>query len=451
MNGLKNANEYILKFKDGVNGKYKLKYHMSPPVGWMNDPNGLICFGGKYHLFYQYYPYDSINGVMHWGHYVSEDLISYEDAGVALAPEENGENIFSGGAVEANGCLNALYTRHFEHYGVKTEEVYLATSRDGYEFENRGCVFDNETLPEDICRTDFRDPCPVKIGNEYYVFVGGKNTRLNQGVIIVLGGRLDKLEYKFTIGPFYELGDMGECPSYCRVGGKDVLAASGCHVKERGNDFKNINSSVFIVGDIDFKKGAMRVDFIREIDKGDTFYAPQFINGINRPVMIGWLEMWNKRYPTHEWGHGWVGAFSLPRVISYLDGDIYQTPVEEIENYRRPFKDGGLPVSADVLIEFGGKGSVTVRADNGKFVIGCDNGVYLDTTETNNMNGCVRRTNGGYGACSVRVILDVSGIEVFVEGGKEVISSRIYLDGKYSVETDGAASVKSIYKLGKKL
>ncbi len=59
MNSLQNANDYILKFKSKVNPEYRLKYHMSPPVGWMNDPNGLIRFGGKYHLYYQFYPYDS--------------------------------------------------------------------------------------------------------------------------------------------------------------------------------------------------------------------------------------------------------------------------------------------------------------------------------------------------------------------------------------------------------
>ena len=53
MNGLQNANDYILKFKNKVDSKYKLKYHMTPPVGWMNDPNGLIRYGGNYHLYEQ--------------------------------------------------------------------------------------------------------------------------------------------------------------------------------------------------------------------------------------------------------------------------------------------------------------------------------------------------------------------------------------------------------------
>ena len=448
MNSLQNANDYILKFKENVNVKYRLKYHMSPPVGWMNDPNGLVYFGGKFHLYYQYYPYDTTNGVMYWGHFVSEDLITYEDAGVALAPERNGENIFSGGAVEKDGKLYVLYTRHFEHYGTKTEEIYCAVSTDGNSFTHVGRVFDNQTLPENLSRTDFRDPCPVKVGDKYYVFVGGKDTCTDRGVIIVLGGSPDKLEYRFTIGPFYELGDMGECPSYSRVDGKDVLVASGCNVKQRGNDFKNVNSSVFIVGDLDFESGSMKVDFIREIDKGDTFYAPQFINGIQSPVMIGWLEMWGKRYATHEWGHGWVGAFSVPRMLEFRNGEIYQSPVGFIDKYCVPAKKGELPKCARITARFNGKGAIKITAENGGFVVGNDGGVYLDTSEANNLNGCVRKTNSVYCACETLILLDESSIEVFVDGGSEVISSRIYLDGAYAVETQGAAEIESIMETG---
>ena len=64
--------------------------------------------------------------------------------------------------MEYCGSLNALYTLHYEHYGIKTEQVYRAVSKDGKHFEVLGCVFDNETLPKNLSRTDFRDPCPVK-------------------------------------------------------------------------------------------------------------------------------------------------------------------------------------------------------------------------------------------------------------------------------------------------
>lgn len=445
MNSIESANDYIEKSRDGVDKKYRLQYHISPPVGWMNDPNGLIRFGGGYCLYYQYYPFGTTNGVMHWGGCRSDDLITHKDLGVVIAPDCNGENIFSGGAVEIDGKIYAYYTRHFEHYGEKREDVYLAVSADGRNFDLKGKVFDNNTLPENVSRADFRDPCPAKVGDKYYVFVGGKDVNTNQGLIVVLGGDTENLQYQFTIGPFYELGDMGECPSYCRVDGRDVLVVSGCNVKERGNSFKNINSSVFIIGDIDFEKGNMKVDFIHEIDKGDTFYAPQFISGEKTPTMIGWFEMWNKRYPTHELGHGWVGAFTIPRQLSIKDGTVFQSPVESLEKYEREVDY--VPKCCDIRVNFSGKGKLILSAENGEVIIGADGEIYLDTQRSNNLNGCVRRTDGTYKNCAVRVLLDVSGIEVFIDGGRETISSRIYLDGGYSLAVEGAVEVESIKEI----
>ena len=180
MGELSKANAYIAKAKKSVNGKYRLKYHVMPPAGWMNDPNGLIYFNGKYHMYYQFNPYDTHTGKMCWGHVVSEDLISYTDFGAALMHEGAHERVFSGGAIETDGKITAYYTLHTEDGENKTEEVYKAVSRDGKEFKNGVKVFDNEALPENLSRTDFRDPCPVKIGDTYYVFIGGKDVSLNK-------------------------------------------------------------------------------------------------------------------------------------------------------------------------------------------------------------------------------------------------------------------------------
>ena len=62
-------------------------FHLSPRTGWMNDPNGFSFYQGKYHLFYQYYPYMSKWGPMHWGHAVSEDLLHWTHLPAALAPD----------------------------------------------------------------------------------------------------------------------------------------------------------------------------------------------------------------------------------------------------------------------------------------------------------------------------------------------------------------------------
>lgn len=437
MRSFSEINEYIEKEKKKINTTYRLRYHMMPPVGWMNDPNGLVFYKGKYHLFYQYNPFNTLPGTMLWGHSTSEDLIQFHDETVALIPTKEHTSIFSGGAIEINGELNSIFTMHYEYDGEKSEEVYLAKSKDGNHFSKPVCVFDNKTLSENISRMDFRDPFPTLIDDQYYVLVGGKDTNLNKGVIVVLkGDSLDHLEYAFTLGPFYELGDMGECPSYFKVDGKDVIIVSGCHVQSRDNDFNNINSSVFIVGNLDFKQGNMSIDFIKEIDKGDTFYAPQFINGISEPIMIGWMEMWGKEYPTHEMNHNWTGAFSIPRRLMIQDNDIYQIPVEGVKAYHREFQSSSHCL--DITFNLYNKGKLEINGTNGKVVLSLEDYFYLDTTQANNKNGYIRRTNHQYSSCHIRLLLDVSSIEVFVANGKETISSRIYLNGDYKIVSNEA-------------
>ena len=62
-------------------------FHLTPPVGWMNDPNGFCFYDGLYHLFFQYYPYDTVWGPMHWGHATSADLLRWTYRPCALAPD----------------------------------------------------------------------------------------------------------------------------------------------------------------------------------------------------------------------------------------------------------------------------------------------------------------------------------------------------------------------------
>ena len=448
---IKKANNYIAQFKSTVNNEYRLSYHMMPPIGWLNDPNGLIYFKGRYHLYYQFNPYASRPGQMCWGHFVSSDLIEYMDDGVALKPDMENASAYSGGAIEHHGKIHAFYTLHVETENGKTEEVYKSVSENGFSFDKGSKVFDNEYLPQNISRSDFRDPCPVKVGDVYYVFVGAKDVEKNKGLIVVLSGKsTDRLHYAFTIGPFYELGNMGECPSYYRIGDKDVLVVSACAVPNRGNDFKNVNSSVFIVGEIDFINGNMRVDYIKEIDKGEAFYAPQFIRGAEKPIIIGWLEMWERKYYTQEKNHGWVGAFTIPREITIKDGDIFQTPVATLDKYLSDVQGQKVPQCADIRFSFKGDGRFTIKGANGSVTVEKNGEVALDTTKSNNLDGCTRKTNAVYGECEIRILLDVSSIEVFVDGGREVISSRIYIEGDYSIQKSGEISNLIIKEIGKK-
>ena len=80
---LAKANAYIKEHANEVNKRFYPNFHLAAPHGWINDPNGFCYALGKYHIFYQFYPYDSKWGPMHWGHATSTDLIHWEHQEVA--------------------------------------------------------------------------------------------------------------------------------------------------------------------------------------------------------------------------------------------------------------------------------------------------------------------------------------------------------------------------------
>ena len=62
-------------------------FHVTGGIGWINDPNGFAPYKGEYHLFFQYYPYDTKWGPMHWGHVKTRDFIHWDRLPAALAPD----------------------------------------------------------------------------------------------------------------------------------------------------------------------------------------------------------------------------------------------------------------------------------------------------------------------------------------------------------------------------
>ncbi|MBO4770529.1 MAG: glycoside hydrolase family 32 protein, partial [Clostridia bacterium] len=114
--------------------------HFTPSYGWLNDPNGLVKYRSPvtgetvWHMFYQFNPYDTVWGNMHWGHAVSHDLIHWEEKDIALCPDSTG-TMFSGSAIVDSDNVSGLKK------GKDDPILLFYTAAGGENLMSKGKVF----------------------------------------------------------------------------------------------------------------------------------------------------------------------------------------------------------------------------------------------------------------------------------------------------------------------
>ena len=340
---LKQANSYVKNNREKVDNTYRQKYHIMPPIGWMNDPNGFSYYNGEYHLFYQYNPYSSQWGPMHWKHIKSKDLVNWKDLDIAIAPDEEYDvsGCFSGSAIEKDGKMYLMYTGHQDPGGFENlrQVQCIAVSEDGKNFtkyENNP-VIDSTKLPKEAIIQDFRDPKVYKKGDKYYSVIGSRN--LDDSGQILLYSSDDLLNWNYEgniLQSNNEFAKMWECPDLFELDNKDILIMSPQFLEPRGNKYWNLHSSSYMIGNLDYKNNKYNLEKVEEIDYGFDFYAPQtLIDTKGRRIMIAWMQMWDRKFPTNELGHNWAGCMTIPRELKLVDDKLYQLPVEELKVLRK--------------------------------------------------------------------------------------------------------------------
>ena len=318
-------------------GKMRQHYHFMPQTGWLNDPNGLIYFRGKYHFFFQHNPYSGFWDSMHWGHAVSDDMLHWEYLPLALVPSEKYDNhqkggCFSGSAIEHDGKLFLMYTG-VTNEGNGYEQVQcIAYSEDGIHFEK----YEGNpvlTAPEGIPTDMFRDPKVWKHEDTYYMVCGA--SRNNRGMALLYRSK-NMLNWEFfnvLAESRGEWGFMWECPDFYPIGDKYVLTfspmGSGDH------------TSVYLVGDFDYETGSFYSHVSGEINWGFDYYAPQsFLAPDGRRIMVGWANEWEWMPSWKDWGptykEGWCGSFNIPMEVRLMkDSTLQFLPIKEIESLRQ--------------------------------------------------------------------------------------------------------------------
>ncbi|CAH3998999.1 sucrose-6-phosphate hydrolase-like [Pieris brassicae] len=445
--------EAYIEFKiPDINPRYRLHYHVTPPVGWMNDPNGFSYHDGEFHLFYQYYPYDSVWGPMHWGHVSSPDLVHWNQLPTALLPEN--EQCFSGSAVSMDDTMALMYTAHevTDKEPYYNESQYLAFSDDGIDFYK---YEGNPVLPAAPNGSpDFRDPKVWKYGNEWYVVLGSKTVDQRGRVLLYKSKDLKDWEFLSVLGESQgDMGYMWECPDFFELDGKFVLLMSPQGMIAEGDRYKNTFQNGYIIGSFDYETNEFHpeVDF-QEIDFGHDFYAAQTTEHNGKRYVIAWFSMWE--VPHVEDVDGWSGAMTIVRELKLVDDRIIMKPLDEMIDLRhhtimhgrlRSHEVMSLPQATELIIDgnikqkielylqgVDGGGKVWVRWNPavGKVVV--DRGA-----------GDVRQVEWSpIGSTTWRIFLDASSLELFCGEGEVVFSSRVYPLGGWKLTNLSSQSLK---------
>lgn len=416
------------------------KFHVTGGDGWINDPNGLVYFQGRYHAFYQYYPHDVHWGPMHWGHVVSDDLLHWERLPIALYPGDEGDKngCFSGSAIVWQDKLWLLYTGFTENKGGESirQIQCLASSEDGVHFVKHGIVIDADNLPEAYCPWDFRDPKVWRKDGCFWCVVAAR-AKGGRGRILLYRSD-DLFTWEFVNDLFGEdsLGAMIECPDYIEE--KGMLLCGEQFQPNEGDTHLNIHTTRWYSGKINYKTGRFEMQNRGIVDYGFDFYAPQTF--AYDGAMMAWLQMWDRNVPSEK--YGFAGMLTVAREVQILDGELYQTPIVKgtlvkQEQVQSSLCDkavtGVLRIKAKNLrtlrLELRKKGEkcAYLTLEDGKWVFSRANAgerILGQEKDADSLAGIRRMPFGGGKSTELTVVLDEFSVEIF-ENGK-ALSATIY-------------------------
>lgn len=465
-------------------------YHHTPAYGWMNDPNGMFYKDGVYHLYFQYNPYGSVWGNMHWGHSTSTDLMHWNFEGCAIVPDAWGA-IFSGSCVVdhnntagfGKGAVVAFYTSAKATPWGDIQMQSMAYSLDNgktfTKYEGNPILTSSEK--------DFRDP-------KVFWYAPGKHwvmiLAVGQHMEIYSSVNLKEWKKESEFGAMQGAhGGVWECPDLVEIpveGTREKKWVLICNLNP-GGPFGG-SAAQYFVGSFDGKK------FVNEsptqtkwMDWGKDNYATVTWNNApdGRCITLGWMSNWQyaNNVPTRQYR----SANTLARDLTlYREGqELYlkSTPSVEVKKARGKkvsipsfrvsekheivnlFEDNQGAYEVEILIQNAGASKIAFCLLNDK---GEKVSMYYDL---NRKQFVMDRSESGtvdfskdFPAVTVapanvdkeltlRLFVDRSSIEAFGEDGKFVMTNLVFPSQPYvkmcfEADKNGyAVKTLNVYKL----
>jgi beta-fructofuranosidase len=429
------------------------QFHLLPQANWMNDPCAPRFFGGQYHMFFQHNPGAAVWGDMHWAHATSPDLVHWKHLPIALSPTPGSYDAygcFTGSVLPGVDTPSILYTgvtrcspqqETIRGEGIR-EVQCLATSTDSElrtwkKFDNP--VLENPPRPV----TGFRDPCPWKDGDTWYLGVGSGFSKVGGAVLLYSSrdGRHWSYLHPLAQGEWnqgthtnpVDTGEMWECPDFFPLGDKHVLLYS----TERKVYWE---VGVFDRGDLRFHREERGL-----LDYGSYYAMKSMPDSKGRRILWGWVQ--ETRKPEECRAAGWAGCMALPRVLSL--GPDHRLRMEVVPEFAslRLAEPAGMRIkerAGEIVCKFrAGQMACGLELRGGEsplFVLRYEGGGKREVT----MGGkTVPLSPDGDGYSLLHLWIDGSVIEAFLDS-REALTARCYTPSRDAIEVVGTGDRDSL-------
>ncbi|MFR7778535.1 MAG: glycoside hydrolase family 32 protein [Bifidobacterium angulatum] len=483
---IKDHAEELAKAEAGVadfaakrNNRWYPKFHIASNGGWINDPNGLCYYQGRWHVFYQLHPYGTQWGPMHWGHVSSTDMVNWKREPIMFAPslEQEKDGVFSGSAVIGDdGKLKFYYTGHRWANGHDNTggdwQVQMLAEPDNDELTSatkRGMVID---CPTDKVDHHYRDPKVWKTGDKWYMTFGVSSAEKRGQMWLFSSDDMVKWTYEQVL---FEHPDpdvfMLECPDFFPIrdqqgNEKWVIGFSAMGAKASGFMNRNVSNAGYMIGTWTPGEQFKPETEFRLWDCGHNYYAPQSFNDGKRQIVYGWMSPFVEPIPMQD--DGWCGNLAArsrwrrrrlqPRRRGRMEGlreDTVDFGAIDLDVSGEKTRDDAEAVEIEMTIDLAA--STAERA--GLKIHATEDGAYTYVAYDDQIGRVVidRQANArgdrGYrtaplsaeelasGKLKLRVYVDRGCVEVYVNDGRQAMSS-------YSYASEGPRAIKLVAESG---
>ncbi len=427
-----------------IGDTYRPLVHFTALKNWLNDPNGWSYYNGEYHLFYQHNPYSVEWGNMSWGHAITKDFVHWRHLPLAMVRDQDydASGVFSGSAIVEDNKHYLLYTGVANEQFDYEQSQCMAVSQDGINYTKY--TINPVLRPNGKTNSllDYRDPKLWKTGSNYTFVLSTKDDK---------GGKVEvynmtSLEEPTAIsyrGAFQNegFGYMWECPDYFELDGQGIMIFSvmgGGHALGYREDNLTYIGNVPLLDTLEegFNEPIKAIELM---DYGTDFYAPQsMVTPDHRRLVIGWLRM-QKPMANSDW----TGMMTVPREITLRDNTIYYQPCQEIlDVFQQPVKaingsEDTYSYHNSAAYKIDCKGSA--NRDMAIYLKSQDQEAYempmMQIDYASEQDSVIVTVHGEGGESAIykapihntdeeqmTILLDRSVIEVYINGGRSVIS-----------------------------